>query len=202
MRSPRTSPSALGTLAALALAYAHFGRTFLGPRERFWRRMTTTGLTLGALALAAGEAERLRPRKRDVALGIAIAAGLVAVFQLGDRAARRVMPRGDEEIGDIYALRSQGTAPEIALRLGGVIGPAEELFWRGWLQRRVGWLAASGAYAGAHLVTRNATLVGAAGVAGIYWGALAALGTPMSALIVSHVVWDVWIFLVQPTQPE
>ena len=164
--------------------------------------MTATGLTLGALALAAGEADRVRPRKRDVPLGLAIAAGLFAVFQIGDRAARRVMPRGDAEIGDIYALRSQGTTPEIALRLGAVIGPAEELFWRGWLQRRVGWPLASGAYAGAHLVTRNATLVGAAGVAGIYWGALAALGTPMSALIVSHVVWDVWIFLLQPTQPE
>jgi hypothetical protein len=24
----------------------------------------------------------------------------------------------------------------------------------------------------------------------------------MGALIVSHVAWDIWIFLVQPTQPE
>jgi hypothetical protein len=23
----------------------------------------------------------------------------------------------------------------------------------------------------------------------------------MPALVVSHVVWDIWIFLVQPTQP-
>ncbi|MDE3111430.1 MAG: CPBP family intramembrane metalloprotease [Chloroflexota bacterium] len=162
--------------------------------------MTTTGLTLGALALAAGEAERVRPRKRDVPLGLAIAAGLFAVFQIGDRAARRVMPKGSAEIGDIYALRETAPKEEIALRLAAVIGPAEELFWRGWLQRRIGWLPASGAYAGAHLVTRNATLVGAAGVAGIYWGALAALGVPMTALIVSHMVWDVWIFLIRPTQ--
>jgi hypothetical protein len=192
----------LGTLAGLVLAYAHFARTFRGPRERFWVRMTTTGFTLGALALASGEAERIKPRWRDIPLGILIAMGLFAIFQVGDRQARKRMPKGTAEIGDIYALREVAPREEIALRLAAVIGPAEELFWRGWLQRRIGWLPASAAYAGAHLVTGNATLIGAAGVAGVYWGALAAIGAPMTALIVSHAVWDIWIFLVSPTERE
>src|SRR5262245_30595299 len=162
--------------------------------------MTTTGFTLGTLALASGEADRLRPRWRDLPLGILIAMGLFAIFQVGDKQARRVMPQGDEQIKDIYALREIGSKEEIALRLATVIGPAEELFWRGWVQRRVGWLPASAAYAGAHLVTGNATLIGAAGVAGVYWGALAAIGAPMTARIVSHALWDIWIFLVQPTE--
>ena len=55
------------------------------------------------------------------------------------------------------------------------------------------------AYAGVHLVTRNFTLLGAAGVAGAHWCALYAAGVPLGALVVSHVTWDVWIFLVQPT---
>lgn len=193
---------ALGTVAGLVLAYLHFARTFRGPRERFWQRMTTTGFTLGALALASGEAERVRPRWRDIPLGIVIAMGLFAVFQVGDRQARKLMPRGDEQIKEIYALREIRPREEIAIRLATVIGPAEELFWRGWLQRRVGWLPATAAYAGAHLVTRNATLIGAAGVAGVYWGALAALGAPMGALIVSHAAWDIWIFLISPTERE
>jgi len=193
---------ALGTLAGLVLAYAHFARTFRGPRDRFWVRMTTTGFTLGALALASGEAERIRFRWRHVALGFAIASGLYMIFQIGDRQARRIMPRGEDQIDEIYALREIRPREEIALRLAAVIGPAEELFWRGWLQRRIGWLPASAAYAGAHLVTGNATLIGAAGVAGVYWGALAALGAPMTALVVSHVVWDIWIFLVSPTERE
>lgn len=190
----------LGVLAALALAYGHFGATFRGDRKLFWNRMTATGLTLGALALAGGEGERLRPRLRDIPLGIAIAAGLFAIFQIGDRKAREIMPRGAEEIREIYALRSQAPKEEIALRLAAVIGPAEELFWRGWILRRIGWLPASAAYAGAHLVTGNATLIGAAAVAGAYWSVLAALGIPMAALIVSHAVWDVWIFLARPTE--
>lgn len=186
----------------------HFARTFRGPRERFWERMTTAGVTLGALAIAGDE--RVRPRWRDLPLGLGIAAGLFAVFQVGDRSARAAMPRGSEEIAEIYALREIAPKEEIALRLAAVIGPAEELFWRGWLQRRLafrwgalgGWLGAAAAYGGAHVVTGNKTLVGAASVAGLYWGALSALGTPMGALIVSHSLWDIWIFLVSPTEPE
>ena len=62
-----------------------------------------------------------------------------------------------------------------------------------------GAAAASAAYGGAHLVTRNLTLTGAAGTAGAYWTALAAAGMPMGALVLSHVAWDLWTFLVAPT---
>jgi hypothetical protein len=171
--------------------------------------MTATGAALGTLALA-GEADlrRTRVRARDVALGLASAAGLYGVFRVGDRAARRVMPKGDQEIDEVYALRSLRPRGEIAARLALVIGPAEELFWRGFvqrgMQRRLGRLRgavmAAGAYSGAHVVTGNATLVGASATAGVYWSALAAAGMPMGALVVSHVAWDVWIFLIQPTQ--
>jgi hypothetical protein len=27
------------------------------------------------------------------------------------------------------------------------------------------------------------------------------MGVSMPALVISHVIWDIWIFLVQPTQP-
>jgi membrane protease YdiL (CAAX protease family) len=112
------------------------------------------------------------------------------------------MPKGSKEIGDIYALRSLRPRAEIATRLATVIGPAEELFWRGFVQRRIGAPGATIAYGGAHLVTGNATLIGAATVAGLYWGLLRAIGMSMPALITSHVAWDIWIFLLAPTEPE
>jgi uncharacterized protein len=203
-------PSPAVTAASVAAAYGAFAAVFRGPRARFWQRMTRTGLGLGALALASsGELRRARPRQRDVATGIAIAAGLYAVFQVGDRAARRIMPSGAEDIGDMYELRTLRSKGEIAARLAAVIGPAEELYWRGMLQqaltRRLGTArgaaAATALYGGAHLTTGNPTLIGAATVAGAGWSALAALGVPMPALVISHVVWDIWIFLIQPTQP-
>jgi membrane protease YdiL (CAAX protease family) len=149
-------------------------------------------------------------RPRDIALGLGAAAGLYGIFQVGDRLARRILPSGDENIGDIYKLRELRPQDEIALRLAAVIGPAEELFWRGLLQRSIArrWggppaaVAATLAYGGAHLVTGNSALVGAASVAGLYWSTLALLGVPMAALVVSHVSWDIWIFLLAPTEPS
>ena len=165
--------------------------------------MTLTGFVLVNMALA-NEAELLRQRfrERDVALGLLSAVGLYAVFQAGDRMARSVMPKGSQEIAEIYALRSLRPKSEIAARLATVIGPAEELFWRGFVQRRIGAPGAVVTYGGAHLVTGNATLIGAATVAGLYWGLLRAIGMSMPALITSHVAWDIWIFLLAPTEPE
>ncbi|MDQ2913705.1 MAG: tetratricopeptide repeat protein [Chloroflexota bacterium] len=185
----------------IGVAFAAFALTFRGPRARFWDRMTATGLVLGGLALATDrDARRARIGPREIALGLGTAAGLYGIFRVGDTMAREVMPRGGEEIGDIYALRSLRPKEELAARLGLVIGPAEELFWRGFVQGRVGYLTATALYGGAHLVTENATLIGAATIAGAYWGLLRAVGMPLGALVVSHVVWDIWIFLVSPTE--
>src|SRR2546421_12353685 len=185
----------------VAAAFAAFGLTFRGPRERFWDRMTATGLALGALALATDrDARNTRIGPRELALGLAAAAGLYGIFRAGDPIARDVMPRGGVEIGDIYALRSLRPTEELVARLALVIGPAEELFWRGFVQSRAGYLTATALYGGAHIVTENVTLIGAAAIAGAYWGFLRAVGVPLGALVVSHVAWDIWIFLIAPTE--
>jgi hypothetical protein len=192
----------------LAAAVPAFAVTFRGPRDRFWSRMTATGLMLGGLALVANpRLRRTRIGPRDVALGMASAAALYGTFKIGDRFARRFVPGGDAQIRDIYSLRELAPREETAARLVAIIGPAEELFWRGLIQealmRRYGrWTGAAMAavvYSAVHVTTGNFTLMGAAGVAGAHWSALYAAGVPIGALIVSHCAWDVWIFLVQPT---
>jgi membrane protease YdiL (CAAX protease family) len=189
------------TAIGIAAAFGLFALTFRGDRKRFWERMTLTGFVLGNMALAnERELRRSRLRLLDVAQGLGSAAVLYSIFTFGDQIARQIMPRGSKEIGDIYALRAIAPKEEIALRLAAIIGPAEELFWRGFVQRRAGGVAAAAAYGGAHLVTGNATLVGAATVAGIYWGLLRRLGMSLPALIVSHIAWDIWIFLLAPTE--
>ena len=205
-RDPR--PGAVALAVGLAAASGAFTATFRGPRERFWQRMTWTGIGLGGLALlASAPARGARVRWWHVPMGLASAAVLYMTFQVGDRFARRYIPTGDAEIREIYALRTLRPRQEIAGRLATIIGPAEELFWRGLIQsalmRRFGrWRGAAlaaGAYGGVHVTSGNFTLIGAAGVAGAHWCALYAAGMPLGALIVSHVAWDIWIFLVQPT---
>ncbi len=164
---------------------------------------------LGAYALATEPAlrrERLRPR--DFFKGIGSAAGLYAVFQVGDRMARRIMPAGDREIARIYQLRAAAPRAAIATVLALVIGPGEELFWRGLVQRHLmrrfgrlrGTLLASSIYGAVHLVSENLTLTGAATTAGLYWGVGYAREQRMAPLIISHVTWDIWIFLIAPTE--
>jgi membrane protease YdiL (CAAX protease family) len=199
-------PWALG--AGLVVAQAGFAATFRGPRAQFWQRMTVTGLALGSLAvLTSRPARRTRIGPGEIALGLASAAALYATFKVGDAFARRFIPGGEAQIQEIYELRTIRSRPEIAARLATIIGPAEELFWRGLVQEALmarhgrwrGAAMAAMAYGGDHIVTGNFTLFGAAGMAGAHWCALYAAGVPLGALVVSHVTWDVWIFRVQPT---
>jgi hypothetical protein len=62
-----------------------------------------------------------------------------------------------------------------------------------------GTLMGVAAYGGVHIASGNFTLVGAATVAGAFWGGLYSMGMPLGALIVSHILWDNIIFLIAPT---
>jgi membrane protease YdiL (CAAX protease family) len=206
---PREAPGRAALAIGLLAAQAAFALTFRGPRQRFWQRMTLTGLGLGSFALTVSRpARRVHIGAAEVAIGLASAATLYATFQVGDRFARRFVPGGERQIRDIYALRELRPRSEIAARLLMVVAPAEELFWRGMVQAALmrvlgrwrGAAAGAASYAGVHVETGNFTLLGAAGVAGAHWATLYALGVPLGALVVSHAAWDVWIFLLQPTQ--
>lgn len=210
-RRKRGAPGLGGLSLGLVAAQAGFASTFRGPRSAFWERMTLTGAILGGYALLARpDLRRTRIGPAEIVLGLASAATLYATFRAGDRFARRYVPTGKGDIAAIYALRALRPKGEIAARLAAIVGPAEELFWRGYVQeglaaafgRWPGAALAALAYGGVHLVTGNFTLFGAAGIAGAHWCLLYAAGLPLGALVVSHVTWDIWIFLVQPTSAD
>lgn len=196
----------LGFGAGLAAIF--FAFTFRGPRKRFWDRMTGTGISLGGLALMSQpELRRTRIGFKEILLGLGSAGVLYGIFHIGDKLSRKIVPNGGQQIEDIYSLKRIRPRKELMMRLGMIIGPAEEYFWRGFLQdglmRHFGKLWGSlmgiAAYGGVHIASGNFTLVGAATVAGAFWGGLYALGFPLGALIVSHIAWDNIIFLIAPT---
>ena len=179
-------------------------------RSHFWQKMAAGVGTMGAFALVANpelRSSRNRPRPRDLGVGLATAAVLYGVFRLGDRFARKVMPNGAADIADVYERRKMAPRWFIAPALAVLIAPGEELFWRGlvngYLMQRLGRVTGSalGAviYGGIHLVTGNLTLTGAAGIAGAFWSLQYLFEGRLPAVVVSHIAWDVWIFLVQPT---
>ncbi len=193
----------------MGLAAVVWTAAFRG-RSHFWQKMAVGVGAMGAVAVAANpelRSARNRPRLRDLPAGVAAAAALYGIFRTGDRFARRVMPTGAQDIADVYERRRMAPRWFIAAALALVIAPGEELFWRGlvngYLMQRLGRVAGSAAgaviYGGIHLITGNLTLSGAAGIAGAFWSLQHLFEGRLPAVIVSHVTWDLWIFLVQPT---
>jgi uncharacterized protein len=195
--------------AGLGLATVVWTAAFRG-RSHFWQKMAVGVGTMGAFALAANpelRSARNRPRPRDLGVGLATAAALYGIFQVGDRFARRVMPSGSADIAEVYSRRRMAPRWFIASALALLIAPGEELFWRGlvngYLMQRLGRTAGSAVgavvYGCIHLITGNLTLSGAAGIAGAFWSLQYLFEGRLPSVIVSHIAWDVWIFLVQPT---
>jgi membrane protease YdiL (CAAX protease family) len=61
-----------------------------------------------------------------------------------------------------------------------------------------GWAAATAIYAGVHIWSFNFMLVGAAAVAGAFWGAMYARLGSLAPVILSHSIWSTIIFAVFP----
>ena len=106
------------------------------PLLNFWWAMTASACVLIAL-------KTLSPAPPceggeivvEVLLGILIAVVLWGVFYVGDKASQWLFDFARPQVDLIYGMK-EGNAPWlIALLLLFIIGPAEELFWRGYVQR-------------------------------------------------------------------
>jgi membrane protease YdiL (CAAX protease family) len=95
----------------------------------------------------------------------------------------------------------------IAVALLLLIGPAEEIFWRGYVQRtlsqrwgaNMGFIVATAIYTLVHIGSMNFMLIMAAMVCGIAWGLLYRLMPGrFTAIMLSHSLWDVAVFVLFP----
>ena len=197
------------TGAAVLTAFALWYLIFVVPRGDFWVKMAVSAGTLGLLSLLmAGSArgDLLKIRLTHVALGVVAAALLYGVFWLGKIVLIGLSATADESIRSVYAPRESTSLWLIGVLLLVFTGPAEEIFWRGLVQRilssRVGktsgWLVTTGLYAAVHLWTGNGPLVLAALVAGLSWGWLYRHTESLIPGIVSHSLWGVAIFVLWP----
>ena len=212
MKGPGRLRPFVPIILALALFpfLLHFRR--LGPLD-FWWAMGLVVAVLVASAFAADSGypallrEDIRTHPfRKIALGGLSAAALFGVFYLGDSLVRRFLPMGGEGIGAVYALKSGAPALRIGLLLLLVIGPGEELFWRGYLQRtwqkKLGRASALpfavAVYTAVHVASGNPVLVLAAAVCGLFWGVLYQRSGSVLLVAVSHTIWDLAVFLLFP----
>ena len=181
------------------------------PRLNFWLVMAV------ATAVLAGSGLWLQRRRLDdiysfkplhIAIGFASAILLYAIFWVGNALSTQLFHFARPEIAGIYSTRAQASPLAIGLLLFFWVGPAEEIFWRGFVQERLygrygrtgGYLIASVIYAAIHVFGFNFMLFMASLICGLFWGAMYVRYRSVWPGLISHSVWDVLIFVVIPVQ--
>ncbi len=144
--------------------------------------------------------------QKKIGLGILSAGLLYALFFVGNEISRMLFPFAGTEINLVYGFKQNVSALRIILLMVFVIGPGEELFWRGYLQRLwqnrsgkiMGFVFASALYALVHVASGNIMLVFSAGLCGLFWGFLYLRYRSVLLICVSHTLWDLLIFVFFP----
>lgn len=141
-----------------------------------------------------------------IGLGLLAAIGLYAVFFAGNILARRILPFAGAGISQVYGFKTGASPLRVIFLMALVIGPGEELFWRGYLQRNFqdrcggfgGFLLATALYTLVHVGSGNPMLVLAAAVCGLFWGYLYLRTKSVLLVLISHTVWDLAVFILFP----
>lgn len=179
------------------------------PRIDFWQMMAGSALMLTALVTLFTPPwwERLHFDKRNLLLGVAIAVVLWILFWVGDKLSSWMFAFARPQVDSIYGIKEGYSPWLLSLLLLFVIGPAEEIFWRGYVQENfsrrwganVGFLVATACYTLVHIPSLNFMLVMASLVCGAAWGLLYRLiPQHFTAIVISHALWDAAVFIWFP----
>ena len=226
-KSRKTSPSFGGVrggtkwsiLTAAILWFVMFS-PWTAPHLNFWGAMTASACVLTGLALIGlkkqneqlfGEpgshGDTLRLMLSTLLWGVCIAVALWWIFWIGDKVSAWMFGFAREQVNGIYAMKEGTPSWVIALLLLFLIGPAEEIFWRGYIQRNLsrlwspnmGFLVTLLLYTAVHIPSGNFMLIMAALTCGFFWGLLYRLWpNRLPAIILSHALWDAAAFVWFP----
>lgn len=171
----------------------------------FWYIFTASMLVLISYSIKHEEIEDEASTFSFFSIGIASGLGLYGLFWLGSSLIDILNLPLTTQISRLYSRFS----PEMIwhyLVLVLIIAPGEEIFWRGFIQKRLnqhfGMKMSIGLsvflYASAHLYSGEFILVLAAIIAGLTWSILYAWKRSLPLVIVSHIVFDLLLFVFLP----
>lgn len=177
----------------------------------FWPVMMFSTGVLGVSALAV-DRRRLGKvyafKRVHVLVGVLSAIVLYVIFYVGNLVSIHIFSFAASQVADIYSTRSGAKLAVIGLMLFLWVGPFEEVFWRGFVQRRLcerfgdwrGYLLACMAYTLVHIFSFNLMLIAAAGVCGVFWGWIFRRYKSVWPGLICHALWDVLIFVIIPIE--
>ncbi|OAA90612.1 CAAX amino terminal protease self- immunity [Clostridium ljungdahlii] len=174
----------------------------------FWIEMSVSILILILMAFFADRDifhfGKIKPR--HILIGVISAVALYGIFYVGNIISGYLFPFKDTQISSVYSNKSNANLTLISLLLFFIIGPGEELYWRGFIQNTLGkklgdtkgYLISILLYTGVHIVTGNFMLIIAALVCGLFWGWLYKKEKSLIPVLISHAIWDLTIFVLFP----
>jgi len=194
---------------SIAAAFVLWFIIFAYPVGNFWIKLIFSASFLAAVGLISSHREMkslFTFNIRHLWVGTGSALILYGIFWIGKEAANLLFLFAPGQIASVYATKAQLDAVLIGVFLVFVMGPAEEIYWHGFVQRRLvgrygaraGVLGTAIVYALVHAVSLNPMLILAAGVCGLYWGLLYQREQNLIPLIISHSLWDLLIFVLFP----
>ena len=192
----------------VGLAFVFWFITFYVTWSIFWIKISLSAASLAGLSLwlEPNRRRQLQFTGKAVWIGLISAAALYFIFWLGKIISTAIFSFADPQIGGIYGIGEGTSIWVITLLLFFVTGPSEEIYWRGYLQENLmnrfgnwqGWFLATAIYALVHIWSFNFMLIGAAAVAGAFWGGMYRYMGNLAPVIISHAIWSSVIFAVFP----
>lgn len=216
MKPSKTIPAShVGLWASIGLASVLWVVMFVLQPFNFWAMLTFSTSLLSAVAFVLGR-PLLSSREftaKNVFVGVVLAALLYAVFYLGNqflmivsRLFPALLPDRAGNIASVYANLGGLSPGLVALLLFFPIGFGEEIFWRGFVQRRFrergtamsAFVLTTLLYTAIHVPTGNPVLILAALTCGLFWGGFYWATGSLVPVLVSHMLWDPFIFVIMP----
>jgi membrane protease YdiL (CAAX protease family) len=179
------------------------------PYCNFWIVMAIAAGVLMTLSFAFGKDWRYQFsfNLKDIALGVGSAIILWAIFYVGNDISGKLFDFARPQVNDVYAMKDGQSPLALTLALLFWIGPAEEIFWRGFVQRilresKMGdmkaFIITTVIYAAVHIWAFNFMLFMAALVCGAFWGFIYMKTRRLSTVMISHAIWDAAVFILFP----
>lgn len=190
----------LGILIAHLLLFFTFE-----DKDVFWYIFTASMLVLISYSIIHEEIEDNTSTLTYLTLGVASGLGLFGLFWLGSFLIELLNLPFANQISRLYNRFS----PDLFwhyLVLVLILAPGEEIFWRGFIQKRLSKYFSLKMtislsvllYGSVHLYSGEFILVLAAIIAGLAWSILYAWKRSMPLVIVSHIVFDLLLFVFIP----
>ena len=197
-----------GILIATVLWFVMFS-PWTAPYVNFWIMMTVSGVILTSYTTwsSPGWWRDVKPDMGNIVLGVLLAAMMWVVFWLGDLLSSLMLDFARPQVDSIYGMKDGENPWILSVLLLLIIGPAEEIFWRGYIQKslsekwnpNIGFIVTTLIYSLVHLPKFNFMLIMAAAVAGFIWGlAYRLFPEKFGAILISHAIWDCAVFVWFP----